>query len=181
MWFRIFTSALVAGVSWALGGLTVWLLGELKLPPELQAHHPFAQPVSGLFQQTASLFLGALAVYGAMAGFLLPARRYGMRKLAELEATARTLAVLWGLVAGVILLAAVFESASIWPFVLLSAIAGAFSLLAAAALRVALRAAGRRAVPEPSASDLAPLHTARGVDAPARDCDARLGVGPGLG
>jgi hypothetical protein len=145
VWFRIFASALVAGVSWAIGALAVWLLAELKLPPELQAHHPFTPPTSGLFKQTTHLFLSALGVCGAIAGFLLPADRYGVRQLMELEATARTFALLWGLLAGVILVTVVLESASLWPFVVLSAIAGGLSLLAARAVRIAKR----RAAPIP--------------------------------
>jgi hypothetical protein len=153
VWFRIFTATLVSAVSWAVGALCVWLLTQLKLPPELQAHHPFALPADDLFTQTGRLFLGALAVCGAMVGFLLPSRRYGTRKLVELEVTAQTLALLWGLLTGVIFLIALVESVSIWPFVLLSAVACGFSLMAARAVRVAKR----RVVPGPWASDVVPL------------------------
>lgn len=154
MAFRIFTSAVLAGASWAVGALFVWLMGQLKLPPDLQAHHPFVS-TSDLFRQTQQLFLGTLAACGAMAGYVLPAHRYGTRKWVELEATARALALLWGLLAGIIAVAAAFLSAAIWPFVLLSAVVSGLGLLAA---RVA-RAAQRRTIRHPWASDMVPLMT----------------------
>jgi len=171
VWFRIFTSALVASVSWSLGALVVWLLGELKLSPELQAHHPFAPPTSDLFKQTSRLFLGALGVCGAMGGFLLPEERYGTRKLVELEATAHAMALLWGLLAGTILVAAVLESVAIWPFVLLCSVAAGLSLLAARAVRVAKR----RSALEPWASGMVPLIT----EAPAASAEPAACDRPG--
>jgi hypothetical protein len=135
--YRLFAAAFWAALSWSGGALALWLLGHLELPIWLQRHHPMSGSPSAQFEQTRIAFLTALVVSGAAWGALLPARvRYSERKLRELDATAKTMAWLWGLFAVMVVTVAATDDHSIWIFVLFAALGAAGWFATAAVLRM---------------------------------------------
>jgi hypothetical protein len=135
--YRLFVATIWAGLLLVVGSLALWLLAALELPPQLQRYHPMTGPASTQFEQTRIMFLAALAICGSAWGALLPARsRYSERKLRELEATAKSMALLWILLGVMIMTVAFLDDRSIWLFGLLCAAAAGGWLTAAAGLRI---------------------------------------------